>query len=216
MQTEKIIHVAIGRLRANPWGIEVGPPLATEDYETLRLSIKRDRINIPLIVWKRGKHLIVLSGGNRLKITRQLKHKTVPVIIRTYASDFDAKMFALSDNLCRRQLNTGQRAYLAFQYQQLISIGSGRRTDLQPLSKLTEVTARRQAAEKAGVSDGSVSSMKSIIESGDKSLLKDVLSGTIMLHAAARYVKGEASDPRLPEYRSNGHSRTLQRGEHVS
>ena len=65
----------------------------------------------------------------------------------------------------------------------------------------------RQAAKKAGVSDGSVSAIKAVIESGDKSLLKDVLDGSIAVYAAARYVKHEAADPRLPEPSSNGNGK---------
>ena|GEM_PF-1695775 len=105
----------------------------------------------------------------------------------------------LTDNLARRQLNTGQRAYLAYQYQQLLSVGAGRRTDLEPLENSTKVDARQAAAEKAGVSSYSVSAMKTLIESGDDDLLQDVLSGRQSVSAAARYLRNEAREARLPE-----------------
>ena len=125
---ETVIQVPVSKLTSNPWGLEVGPPLADEDYERVRLSIKRDGVQMPLIVWKRGKRLVVLSGANRLRIAKELGLKTVPVIVRDFADTHAAKMFAISDNLARRQMTTGQRAYLAYQYQQLLAVGSGRRT----------------------------------------------------------------------------------------
>jgi ParB family transcriptional regulator, chromosome partitioning protein len=102
-QTERVQHIPVKRLRSNPSGSEVGPPLSDEDYELLRLSIQRDGIQIPLIVWKHGKRLIVLSGPNRLRVARELGLKAVPVIIREYADKNAAKLFAISDNLAWRQ-----------------------------------------------------------------------------------------------------------------
>jgi site-specific DNA-methyltransferase (adenine-specific) len=188
--TKEIVrHVAVERLHPNPWGSEVGPPLSTEDYETLRLSIERNGIQIPLIAWKRGTKLVVLSGSNRLLVAKELGLKTVPVIVREFADKNAAKMFAVTDNLARRQLSTGQRAYLAYQYQELLAVGKGRRTDLQPSSKLTKVDARHAAAERAGISEGTVSAMKSVVESGDGDLLQSVLNGVKSVHAAAYMVR---------------------------
>ena len=53
---EIVIQVVVSKLKPNPWGLEVGPPLADEDYRTLKASIRRGGIHIPLIVWKCGKH----------------------------------------------------------------------------------------------------------------------------------------------------------------
>ncbi len=53
--------------------------MSSEDEEVLRLSIKKDGIQIPLIAWRRGKRLVVLSGSNRLRIARELGMKNVPV-----------------------------------------------------------------------------------------------------------------------------------------
>ena len=75
---------------------------------------------------------VVLSGTNRLNIARDIGLKTVPVIIRDYPDARSAKLFAVSDNLARRRLTAGQRAYLALQYQELLAVGKGHRTDLHP------------------------------------------------------------------------------------
>ena len=195
---EIVTHVPVSKLKPNPWGLEVGPPLSDEDYETLKASIERNGIQIPLIVWRRGKGLVVLSGSNRLRVAKELGLKTVPVIIREFADKHAAKMFAISDNLARRQLTTGQRAYLAYQYRQLLSVGRGSRTDLQRHSSdLRKVDAWQTAADKAGVSEGSLAAMKSIVESGDDDLLQSVLNGDKTLHAAVHAVRanGRAEKP---------------------
>jgi hypothetical protein len=190
---EIVIRVAVSKIKPNPWGAEVGPPLNDEDYRTLKASIRRGGIHIPLIVWRRGKQLVVLSGSNRLRIAKELGIKFVPVIVREFADQHAAKTFAVSDNLARRQMTTGQRAYLAYEYQQLIGVGAGRRTDLQPLSTLTKVNARQIAAEKAGVSAGSMSAMKTVMESGDEELLQTILHGKITVHEAKQLVDSPAS-----------------------
>jgi len=61
-----------------------------------------------------------------------------------------------------RHLTTGQRAYLAYQYQQLLTVGRGTRTDVQGLStNLSKVDSRESAAKKAGVSEGSLGGLSS-------------------------------------------------------
>ncbi|HOX40487.1 MAG TPA: ParB N-terminal domain-containing protein [Candidatus Brocadiia bacterium] len=199
MVPETITSMPIRKLKLNSWGDTVGPPLSDEDYEALKLSIRDTGVQIPLVVWAKGRTCTILSGANRLRVARELGMKTVPCLVRQFPDERAAKLFALTDNLARRQLNTGQRAYLAYQYQQLLSVGAGRRTDLEPLENSTKVDARQAAAEKAGVSSYSVSAMKTLIESGDDDLLQDVLSGRQSVSAAARYLKYEAREARVPE-----------------
>jgi hypothetical protein len=79
-----------------------------------------------------------------------------------------------------------------------LTVGAGTRTDLQPLSEMTKVDARRLAAEKAGVSGGTVSAMKAVIEAGNDDLLQSVLRGETSVTAAARCVKQEGNTPCLP------------------
>ena len=200
---ETVTHVPVSKLKPNPWGLEVGPPLSVEDDETLRTSISKSGIQTPLIVWKRGKGLLVLSGSNRLRVAKELGLRTVPVIVREFADRNAAKMFALSDNLARRHLTTGQRAYLAYQYQQLLTVGKGKRTDLEPLSNSTKVNARQVAAERAGVSGSTVSAMKLVVESGDDELLKSVLNGDKTLHAAVHAVHSNGRPEKPPRLTLN-------------
>ena len=167
---ENVRQIATKELRPNPWGIKVGPPLSQEDDAQLRSSIAMSGIQIPLIVWRSGSRLVVLSGGNRLRIARELGLPKVPCIVRKFGSRNEAHLFALSDNLSRRHLSTGQRAYLAFYYQKIMRVGRGKCTDL-PSTNLSKVDSRKAAAEKASVSEGSLEAMKMLVESGVQELL---------------------------------------------
>ncbi len=209
---ETVVHVPISKLKPNPWP-EVGPPLSAEDLAGLRSSIERDGIQIPLIVWRRG--MVVLSGSNRLRIATELGLKTVPVIVREFANQDEAKAFSISDNLARRHLTTGQKAYLALQLQQILTVGRGRRTEL--CSSLNKVNSWRDAAEQSGVSSGSVSAMRTIVESGNDELLQSVLNGTKTLHGAVHALRsnGRAKPSRLTrdQQRVRGEATTLIHGD---
>ncbi len=209
---ETVVHVPLSKLKPNPWP-EAGPPLAAEDEESLRSGIERDGIQIPLIVWKRG--MVVLSGSNRLRIANDLGLKTVPVIIREFVNQGAAKAFAISDNLARRHLTTGQKAYLAFQYQLLSQGCAGRPTKIS--SGLTKLDARESAADRGGVSEGSLSAIKTIVESGDDDLLQSVLNGTKTLHGAVHAIRsnGRAKKSSLTsdQRRSRIDATTLTQGD---
>ncbi|MFA6364702.1 DNA methyltransferase [Methanoregula sp.] len=186
---EIVAHCLVSKLEPNPWNIEVGPPLTYEDSKFLKESIERDGIQIPLIVWRNGNHLIVLSGSNRLRIAKELGLKTVPVIIREFTSKDAAKLFAISDNLARRHLTTGQRAYLGLQYEELLAGHAGRPPKGDILPNLAKLNARESAAKKAGVSHGSLSAMKTIRDSGDNKLLQSVIDGSKTLHGAVHTIR---------------------------
>ena len=186
---ETVTRCLVSKLAPNPWGREVGPPLTGEDSGSLKASIERDGIQIPLIAWRHGNRLVILSGSNRLRVAKELGLKTVPVIVRAFASKNEAKLFAIIDNLARRHLTTGQRAFLGYQYQELLTVGAGKRTDLEPLSNSTKVNAREAAAKRAGVSGNSLSAMKSIVDSGDRKLLKSVIDGDKTIHAAVNTIR---------------------------
>jgi hypothetical protein len=90
-------------------------------------------------------------------------------------------------------MTTGQRAFLAYQYQQLIGVGAGRPSKGEILSTSTKINARQVAAEKAGVSGSTVSEMKRIVEGGDEELLRSVVNGRLTVHEAKQLVDSPAS-----------------------
>lgn len=186
-KNESIVYLPVHDLSFNRFGDHVNPPISPSDLQALRSSIERQGILTPLVVWGHGGKNVVVAGNNRLRIARELKLDTVPVVIRHFENQTDAKIFAIIDNSARRHMITAQRAELALELQKLLTVGQGRRTDRleQPSSKMKEVDAWKQAAKLAGVSVGAVSGMKKVIESGDKSLIEKVRAGSVKVSAAA-------------------------------
>lgn len=185
MVREKIEIVPAKNLIPNRFGSHINPPISASDLLALSSSIEQYGILTPLIVWKHKGKTVVVAGNNRLRIAKDLKLEAVPVIMREFSSEEDAKIFAITDNSARRHMLVSQRAELALELQKLLLVGQGRRTDKQPSSQMKKVDSWDQAAKMAGVSVGAVSGMKKVIESGDKSLIEKVRDGSIKVSAAA-------------------------------
>ena len=181
-----LLYLAPHDLQPNPWQEEVFLALNGQDEDALRSSIEERGIRDPLVVWHREGKYIILAGMERHRIALELNLSVVPVVLYEYESETEARIFALTDNLARRHLTAGQRAYLALQLQRVLSVGSGARTDL---TESSQVDAGETAAKRAGVSTGSVSAMQAVLASGNKELLEEVLGGKTALNAAARRVK---------------------------
>ena len=116
MRSDVITLIPVDQLEPNPWGMEVAVSMFCEDYDLLRLSIETEGVHVPLVVWSRGTRLVVIAGMNRLAIARELGIAAVPVIVREFADEHAAKLYALTDNLARRHLNTGQRTTSPISY----------------------------------------------------------------------------------------------------
>jgi len=196
---ERVEQMRLSKLRANRWGDAVNPEIYPAERETLKRSIEKHGIQTALVGRRKsGRKLVtIVTGCTRLAIARELGLKAVPVILKEFAGETEAKIFALQDNLARRHLTVPQKAQLALEYQKLLRVGQGHRTDLkpEPSSRMTKVDARKEAAKLVGVSEGSISNMKKVVESGDEKLVQEVHSGETSVAAAARVVDAKAERP---------------------
>ena len=151
-KNEKVQRIPVDKLAPNRWGAAVNPPLSPDDHDALLSSIKEVGVQTPLIAWKNNGSSIVVAGNTRLKIARKLKLQTVPVILRTFNSETDAKLFAITDNVARRQMTTAQKAEMALSLVKILSVGRGKRTDLELSPEMNKVDAWDEAARRVGVS----------------------------------------------------------------
>ena len=178
----------------------------------------------PLIVgtWKeedKTRH-VLLDGHNRLRICieRGLMFGTTTI---EFGSALDAKIWAIKNQVGRRNLTTGQQAYLAADlkgfYAEKGKINKRlagkktqekRRTEADPevlmnSSKAEEddgfeaVNARREAARVIGVSEASVAQAEFVREKGTLEDQKAVVEGKLSLNKAFQRAKG-VSDERSP------------------
>ena len=115
----------------------------------------------------------------------------------------EARRFALIDKLARRHLSVVQKAEAALELMKVFTVGRGRRTDKmasdRTSDKLTDVHARDEAARLTGVAAGTISSMKAVLEYGDKSLLEQVRRGEVKVSAAARFIKESEKPSKMLE-----------------
>ena len=196
---ECAVPIRIDLLQPSPWASEVSVEATPEDYAVLRLDIAAEGVRHALVAWSLDGRLVVVAGLARLRIAKDLGHETAPVVVREFPDERSARLFALTDNLARKHLSVAQRAFLGPEYQRLVSVGSGRRTD-RPSSFLTKVNSRAEAARRAGVSEGSVSAIRAVVESGDGDLLRRVLRGETPLQvaakAAAKHLSADSADER--------------------
>lgn len=142
--TDTVQSVAVKDLTPNPWGTDINPPMTDDDYQRLKADIESHmEVQIPLITWLNKGKTIVVSGNTRLRIAKEVSLKHVPAIRKTFDSETDAKLFAINDNLARRQLSTAQKAKLALKLQRLIDIKQGR-----PSNGSAKVPDTRDAGKK--------------------------------------------------------------------
>ena len=171
-----------------PWQKELGSPATEEEESELRLSIAKDGVHDPLHCWRRESDRMVVVGLRRHRHAVELGLSRVPVLDHQFTSEAGAKIFRLTSTLSQRVLSVGERAYMAYHLAQLLTIGSGARTDLDGRAK---TNACVEAAKAAKVSTGSLSAMRTVIASGDPELLAGARQGSISLAAAARRAQGE-------------------------
>jgi ParB family transcriptional regulator, chromosome partitioning protein len=104
----QIIHIAPASIEINPY--QPRQKFDEAALESLKNSIKEHGIIQPLVVTQTmgGKYELV-AGERRLRSSRELNLKTVPVIVRT-AKDLEKLELSLIENIQREDLNPIEKA----------------------------------------------------------------------------------------------------------
>ena len=84
------------------------PKLSPEEYESLKQSIKKNGLYMPLIVNQDG---VLLDGHHRYKACQELEIEP-RVEVKTFDDPIYEKLFVVHANLKRRQLTTAQKVEL--------------------------------------------------------------------------------------------------------
>ena len=82
-----------------------------EDRKKLKESIKKEGIQIPLILNREG---FILDGHTRYEICLELGIENIPTEIKTFPDDTAEKKFVVMTNLARRHLNKFQKIELSW------------------------------------------------------------------------------------------------------
>lgn len=150
-------------------------PRHTEpEHEALSADIKQKGQLVPILM--KGK--VVVDGRARLQICKELGIKPITYDLGSAANDAD---WAVSVNLYRRHLTTGQRAIIA---EELASLRKGSN---QHTAKAA--CSRKVAAQRMGVSKDSIDRARKVRAGGSSKLVDMVRRGKVSLDAAAHLVK---------------------------
>jgi len=76
---------------------ELLPPLTTDEFESLKTSIKKEGVRDPIIIDENG---VILDGHHRYKIDTN-----APTIVISGLTDLEKKAFVFNSNLTRRNLS---------------------------------------------------------------------------------------------------------------
>lgn len=150
------------------------PPVAQADYNALRDDIKRNGQLVPILV--KGENII--DGFMRMQICHELNIQPIVHELGESANDADC---AVSSNLFRRHLTTGQRAFIG---EKLASLRKGSNQHTADAA-----CTRKDASKIVGVSEDSIDRARKIVEMGSANLIDMVKNGKVSLDAAAKLVK---------------------------
>ena len=101
--------VDVDSLRPHPLHKRFSVPMAKEEYDRLKESIRKYGVRVPLTIWESQ----ILGGVHRWRAAKELGMKHVPVLPLDLADEREAAIWIVRENLDRRQLTPGQRAMLA-------------------------------------------------------------------------------------------------------
>jgi ParB-like nuclease domain len=176
------------KIGINPEYASQVPPLTTEEYNSVKQSIKENGLYYPIIVNQDG---IILDGHHRHKICTELGIEP-HYIVRNFKDKLREKLFVLETNLERRHLNNFQRTELALRTKPILEeIARKRQEELgkthgdDPSVKyLTKGRVAGEVGELAGVSHETVRKVEKIIECLQPNDLDAVRRGEISINHA--------------------------------
>lgn len=164
------------------------PPHTYSEFKALTENIKTHGCQYPLIVWKdQG---ILLDGHHRFKICVELG-LPFEIIEMGFPSRTEAKIWIITNQRGRRNLNESQRAMLAVKLEALYSEPAkermGTRTDLgKHLDQGEAGRSAEKAADDMGISHQTVSYAKKVDKKGIPELKMIVESGKLAVSAAKK------------------------------
>lgn len=172
-------------------------PLSENEYQALESSILADGCRDALVVWDG----ILIDGHNRYSICtkHELEFDTVEMAFKNID---EAKEWMLLNQLGRRNLSDYDRTVLALMLEDLYAsrgkenMSKGGKKGLTTLSNLDSVNTRKEIAQLAGVSEGTVAKVKIIQEKGTPELSAAISSGAISINKAYSTIAPKPAAPK--------------------
>jgi hypothetical protein len=172
-------------------------PLSENEYQALESSILADGCRDALVVWDG----ILIDGHNRYSICtkHELEFDTVEMAFKNID---EAKEWMLLNQLGRRNLSDYDRTVLALMLEDLYAsrgkenMSKGGKKGLTTLSNLNPINTRKEIAQIANVSEGTVGKVKIILEKGTPELSAAISSGAISINKAYSTIAPKPAAPK--------------------
>ena len=171
------------------------PPLSGEEYAQLEENCKADGIRDPLVVW-RG---TLIDGHNRYDIAQ--KHGLeFQVVEKDFEDETAAKIWMVTNQFGRRNLNNYQRSVLALSMEELFKekakenqvrkpADSVRQNSAEQNEGTTPIETRKELAKLANVSHDTIMRVKKIEATATPETIAAVRSGEKSINEAYKEIK---------------------------
>ncbi len=180
---QNAVEKKVYQLEINEVLEHVMPPLQAKELELLEKSILTDGCRDPLVVWNGT----IVDGHNRYRICR--KHR-IPFCITEvdFTNRSEAIAWMIKTQIGRRNLTPFQRCEMVMPFEAELRADAkkrqGKRNDLHGGKYGREATTVDVLADMAGVSHGSLSKAKTIMNIGDAETIRRLRGGEISIHFA--------------------------------
>jgi ParB-like chromosome segregation protein Spo0J len=185
---------------------ELVPEVSPADFQTLKDSIARDGLLVPIIVNKSG---IVLDGHHRFKACNELGIALETIAIAEFDSELAEQKFVIDVNLRRRQLNSFQRDEI---FLKLASIEKELAAQRKRAGTLAPIDAKGKTAEKlstvSGLSARTLEKVTAIIKKATPEALEKLRAGSVKIDKVYKQVQREEKRHKLI-FRANKSSAEL-------
>ena len=165
----------------------VMPPLEDRELDILTQSILKEGCRDPLVVWKETGEIV--DGHNRYRICKEY---AIPFKVKeiSFSNKGDAIAWAIKNQIGRRNLTAFQRCEMIFPFEATLRAEAkkrqGWRSDLKGKCGTSSIDTRSILADMAGVSHGTLTTVKKILEIADSETLRRVRKGEISINYAYR------------------------------
>ncbi|MEX0934587.1 MAG: ParB/RepB/Spo0J family partition protein [Candidatus Saccharimonadales bacterium] len=189
---------------------------AQNAIDALASSIKEHGILQPLVAQARGDRYELIAGERRLRAAKQLKLKSVPVIVRSFDEQQSLEL-ALVENIQREQLNAIETAAA---YQKLIDqfnltaaeiakkIGRDASTIKNTIRLLRLPLEAKRALAEGAISEGHARSILSTPEEQQQTLLDSVIKNNWTVRMAEEFARDSKKSKVSPSQVTSEDART--------
>lgn len=184
-------------LRVNKEVEALLPPLSEEEYAGLEASIIAHGCMSPVVIWGD----IIVDGHHRYKICEK---NQIPIKTKTlhFNSVDEAKLWAWQHQEHRRNMTPYQRAEAALQFKPLLVAkgknSQGQRNDLCPTLDKGSHDTKRELAEIAGISHGTLHKAEYLNEHADDETKQKLRNNETTINREYNRVKNDLKHDEIP------------------